>query len=187
MATTATKTADERMAKTGVLTRLLRRPELGALTGAIVVWVFFAVVAPQAWFSLRGTATYLEVAANLGIVAVPVAMLMIGGEFDLSVGSIVGLTGAIMAILASVLGVPLWLGAIVALGVALGGVAVQTVGQRHHHPRLPQQPQTELCLRQVAASRWAIAPADASEGQSLQILHSDPCGDFQIRKSSHAF
>ena len=118
--TTATKTADERMAKTGVLTRLLRRPELGALTGAIVVWVFFAVVAPQAWFSLRGTATYLEVAANLGIVAVPVAMLMIGGEFDLSVGSIVGLTGAIMAILASVLGVPLWLGAIVALGVALG-------------------------------------------------------------------
>ena len=53
----------------------------GAIAGAIVVWVFFAFVAPRAWFSLRGTATYLEVAANLGIVAVPVALLMIGGEF----------------------------------------------------------------------------------------------------------
>jgi simple sugar transport system permease protein len=107
------------MAETGVLTQLLRRPELGAIAGAIVVWVFFAFVAPRAWFSLRGTATYLEVAANLGIVAVPVALLMIGGEFDLSVGSMVGLAGAIMAIMATQLGVPLWLGALVALAVAL--------------------------------------------------------------------
>jgi simple sugar transport system permease protein len=107
------------MAETGVLTQLLRRPELGAIAGAIVVWVFFAFVAPNAWFSLRGTATYLEVAANLGIVAVPVALLMIGGEFDLSVGSMVGLAGAIMAITATQLGAPLWLGALVALAVAL--------------------------------------------------------------------
>jgi simple sugar transport system permease protein len=117
--TTAAKTADERLVETGLLTKLLRRPELGAVAGAIVVWVFFAIVSPQAWFSLRGTATYLEVAANLGIVAVPVALLMIGGEFDLSVGSMVGMAGAIMAILATVAGWPLWLGAIVALVVAL--------------------------------------------------------------------
>jgi simple sugar transport system permease protein len=117
--TTASKTTDERIVETGLLTRLLRRPELGALTGAIVVWIFFAIVAPQAWLSLRGTATYLEVAANLGIVAVPVALLMIGGEFDLSVGSMVGMSGAIMAILAAVAGWPIWLGAIVALIVAL--------------------------------------------------------------------
>ena len=105
--TTASKTTDERIVETGLLTRLLRRPELGALAGAIVVWIFFAIVSPQAWFSLRGTATYLEVAANLGIVAIPVALLMIGGEFDLSVGSMVGMSGAIMAILASVLGLSL--------------------------------------------------------------------------------
>lgn len=115
----ATKTTDERLVEISLTTRLLRRPELGALTGAIVVWIFFAIVSPQAWFSLRGTATYLEVAASLGIVAVPVALLMIGGEFDLSVGSMVGLSGAIMAILAVVLGWPIWLGAIVALAVAL--------------------------------------------------------------------
>ena len=118
-ATTATPARDERLAEVSLVTRLLRRPELGAVTGAIVVWVFFALVSPNAWFSLRGTSTYLEVAANLGIVAVPVALLMIGGEFDLSVGSMVGLSGAIMAILATVLGVPLWLGALIALVVAL--------------------------------------------------------------------
>lgn len=117
--TTVTKTSDERLVEAGVLKRLLSRPELGALAGAIVVWIFFALVSPNAWFSMRGTATYLEVAANLGIVAVPVALLMIGGEFDLSVGSIVGFTGAIMAILATQFGVPLWLGALIALAFAL--------------------------------------------------------------------
>jgi simple sugar transport system permease protein len=119
MATTTAGPKDERVAQTSVLTRLLRRPELGALTGAVVVWIFFAVVAPNAWFSLRGAATYLEVAASLGIIAVPVALLMIGGEFDLSVGSMVGLSGAIMALASSVLGLPLWAGALIGLVVAL--------------------------------------------------------------------
>ena len=74
--TTSAPSTDERVVETGFVTRLLRRPELGALAGAIVVWIFFAIVAPQAWFSLKGAATYLEVAANLGIVAVPVALLI---------------------------------------------------------------------------------------------------------------
>jgi simple sugar transport system permease protein len=117
--TTASKKTDERLIETGLIQRLLSRPELGALAGAIVVWIFFAIVSPNAWFSLKGTATYLEVAANLGIVAVPVALLMIGGEFDLSVGSMVGMAGAIMAILSVQLGVPLWLSALVALAFAL--------------------------------------------------------------------
>lgn len=116
--TTATKT-DERLVEAGLLKKLLGRPEVGALAGAIVVWIFFLIVTPKAWTSPKGIATYLEVAANLGIVAVPVALLMIGGEFDLSVGSMVGMSGAIMAIMATQLGVPLWLGALVALAVAL--------------------------------------------------------------------
>ncbi len=120
MATTTATKSDERLVEAGLFKKLLGRPEVGALAGAIVVWVFFAIVAPRAWFSLKGTATYLEVAANLGLVAVPVALLMIGGEFDLSVGSMVGLSGAIMAIMATQLGVPLWMGALVALIVALG-------------------------------------------------------------------
>lgn len=119
MATTTAVKGDERLVEASTLKRLLSRPELGSLAGAIVVWIFFAIVSPQAWFGLRGTATYLEVAANLGIVAVPVALLMIGGEFDLSVGSMVGFSGALMAVLGAQFGAPLWLGALVALVFAL--------------------------------------------------------------------
>ncbi len=94
--------SDERVTSVSALHRLLVRPEMGAVAGAIGVWIFFAVVARDRGFvSLRGTANYLEVAAQLGILAVAVALLMIGGEFDLSVGSIIGACGMITALLAA--------------------------------------------------------------------------------------
>ncbi len=111
---------DERLVESGLLRRLLTRPELGALGGAILVWIFFAITAPTGFLSLRGTASYLEVASHLGILAVAVALLMIGGEFDLSVGSMIGLAGATMAILSTTQGLPLYLAALVALAIALG-------------------------------------------------------------------
>src|SRR5215211_1804717 len=68
--------ADERVAKTSRVRRLLVRPEVGALAGAVAVWIFFAIAAGDRGFlSLRGTANYLEVAAQLGILAVAVALL----------------------------------------------------------------------------------------------------------------
>ena len=74
--------------------RLLLKPEVGALAGAVAVWVFFALIAGDRGFlNARGTASYLEVAAELGILAVFVALLMIGGEFDLSLGSTIGASG----------------------------------------------------------------------------------------------
>ncbi len=110
---------DERLVEAGLAKRLLSRPELGALAGVIVVWLVFAIAAPRAWLSLAGTASYLETSAQIGILAVAVALLMIGGEFDLSIGSIIGFTGVITALTATELGLPLWLGAILALVVAL--------------------------------------------------------------------
>jgi simple sugar transport system permease protein len=93
---------DERLLKESFLKKLLRRPELGALGGAILVWVLFAVTAGDRGFlSLRATANFLEVAAELGILAVTVTLLMIGGEFDLSIGSIIGGTGMTIAILST--------------------------------------------------------------------------------------
>lgn len=116
MATTAaTKTSDERLIEVGFLKRLLRRPELGAAAGAIAVWIFFAIVAPTGFLSLRGTASYLEVSAHLGILAVAVTLLMIGGEFDLSVGSMIGMAGVSMAILSTVLELPLIISSLIAV------------------------------------------------------------------------
>jgi len=111
---------DERVASTSLLRRLATRPELGAVAGTVGVWVFFAIVAGDRGFlSLRGTANYLEVAAQLGILAVAVALLMIGGEFDLSIGSTIGACGMILALLSSEYGWNIWLAAIASLGFAL--------------------------------------------------------------------
>ena len=113
--------ASERIRDVGFLKRLLTRPELAAVGGAVLVFVFFAVVAGDSGFLTRGgTASYLEVAAQLGIVAVPVSMLMIAGEFDLSVGSMVGAAGMIIAIFTSEYSWPLWAAVLLAFAVALG-------------------------------------------------------------------
>lgn len=79
--------------------RLLSAPEAGALVGAVLVWVFFAIVAGDAFRSAEGTAAWLNAAAPLGILAIAVALLMIGGEFDLSVGSIIGVSGMTVMLL----------------------------------------------------------------------------------------
>lgn len=110
---------DERLVEASLLKRLLTRPELGALGGAILIWLFFALVAPVGFLSLRGTASYLEVSAQLGILAVAVALLMIGGEFDLSVGSMIGFAGVVTAILTTQFGLPMMLSALIALIFAL--------------------------------------------------------------------
>jgi len=113
------KTGDERLVQASFLKRLLSRPELGAAGGALLVWVFFAIIAPVGFLSLRGTASYLEVSAQLGILAVAVTLLMIGGEFDLSVGSMIGFAGIAIAILSTEYGVPMYISAIIALVFAL--------------------------------------------------------------------
>ena len=111
--------ADERVAQTNALRRTLVRPEIGAMAGAIGVWVFFAIAAGNRGFlSARGTANYLEVAAQLGILAVAVALLMIGGEFDLSIGSTIGACGIIFALLSVELGWSIWLAMLVSLAFA---------------------------------------------------------------------
>ncbi len=75
------------------LAPLLARPELGAAAGALLVWLIFAVVAGAPFRGVDGTATVLNASAPLGILAIAVALLMIGGEFDLSIGSIIGVAG----------------------------------------------------------------------------------------------
>jgi simple sugar transport system permease protein len=105
------------------LTLLLRRPEVTPVAGAIAVWAFFAVVAGDTGFlTAQGTANYLEVAAQLGIITIAITLLMIAGEFDLSVGSMLGAAGVLMAYPVVELGWPLWAGiAFAFLGAAIVG------------------------------------------------------------------
>jgi ABC-type xylose transport system permease subunit len=116
----AVPAVDERVTRVNPLRRAFTRPEMGAVAGAVAVWVFFAIVAGgNGFLTLRGTASYLEVAAELGILAVPVALLMIGGEFDLSIGSVIGAGSMTTALLAAQFGWNIWPALFVSLAVAL--------------------------------------------------------------------
>lgn len=120
MATIPMGTADERIRRVGLLRRLFGRPELGAVAGYLLVLLFFAIVASgTGMFSAAGIISFLEVSAQLGIIAVAAALLMIGGEFDLSVGSMIGFAGIVVALPAVEWGVPLWLCILLAFAVAL--------------------------------------------------------------------
>jgi simple sugar transport system permease protein len=96
-------TGDARLVHRGPIQRLLVRPEIGALLGTAAVWFFFWVVAPI-FGTAAGTANYLDVAATLGIMAVAVSLLMIGGEFDLSSGAMTGATAMLVILLSKQLG-----------------------------------------------------------------------------------
>ena len=125
MTATAEATArpvDERIADVGALRRLLIRPEIGAIAGAIAVWIFFAlppIAGDRNFVSLRAASGYLEVAAGLGILATAVCLLMIGGEFDLSIGSMIAACGMISALLVSEQGWNIWPAITVSLVFAL--------------------------------------------------------------------
>ena len=102
----------------GLSNRLLARPEIGALVAAVVLAIFFLAVAPP-FRSADSLLTVLYQSSTIGIVAVGVGMLMIGGEFDLSAGVIVTSAGLVNAMLSYELGINLWVGAAVSLLFAL--------------------------------------------------------------------
>lgn len=129
--TTATA-VDERIARTSTLTKLMKRPEIGALAAAIVIFVFFAVTT-ETFAKTNGAATWLSGASTIGIMAVAVALLMIGGEFDLSAGAITGTTGLVVGVLTTEYGLNVWAAIFVSLAVALligmiNGILVMRTG-----------------------------------------------------------
>ena len=111
--------ADERVAAVGLWRRLLVKPELGSLIGAVVILGFFSSQS-EVFRSLAGVANWLDVASTLGIMAVAVALLMIGGHFDLSAGVMTGTTALTVGIVAVEFGQNIWVAIAVALVLALG-------------------------------------------------------------------
>lgn len=101
--TATTPPADERLTHRGPIQQLLTRPEIGALLGLAGVWVLFWLVSVP-FGTVGGTANFLDVAALLGVMSVPVALLMIGGEFDLSSGSMTGATAVFVILMSKEVG-----------------------------------------------------------------------------------
>ncbi len=111
---------DERLVRTGGLTLLLRRPEAGVFIGLVATILIFAVLpGAGSLYSLQGAMTFLTLAAELGILAAAVALLIIAGEFDLSIGSMIGFAGIVIGLLVANLGWPLWAAIAAAFSVAV--------------------------------------------------------------------
>ncbi len=115
LATTPTKA---QKGFTGAVKQVLRRPEIGAAVAALAVFLFFSLYT-EVFFSPAGISTWLYSASLFGIMAVAVALLMIGGEFDLSAGAMTGTTGLIVGVLTTQWGVSIWLAMVLALACAL--------------------------------------------------------------------
>ncbi|WP_245435325.1 ABC transporter permease [Microvirga calopogonii] len=123
------KIQDERLREVSLLTKIMRRPELGALAGLVLVTIFFLSTADASMFTLAGIMNILSPAAQLGILAIAAALLMIGGEFDLSIGSMVAFTGLVFGAFITLSGWPLLLAIAATFVVAavLGGLNGQMV------------------------------------------------------------
>jgi simple sugar transport system permease protein len=101
---------------------LMRRPETGSFLGLAAVFAFFTVFGGTNFASFSGAASWLNVAAALGIIAIPIGLLMIAGELDISIGSLVPAGSMTVAIISGYFQLPMvvGIGAALALGAFVG-------------------------------------------------------------------
>ncbi|NBZ89829.1 ABC transporter permease [Stagnihabitans tardus] len=97
---------------------LLRRPEAGSFLGLVVVYLFFAALGGPVFLGAPGWSSWLNMAAEVGFIALPIGLLMIAGELDISVGAILPAASLTTAIISGHYDLPLWLG--IAGGLSVG-------------------------------------------------------------------
>src|SRR3974390_2507309 len=97
----------------------MRRPEAGAVLSLVAVIAFFVIFGGVNLGTLFGAASWLNFAANLGMVAIPVGLLMIAGEMDISIGAMLPAGSMTTALLSGHYGFPIWVGMLGALAVGV--------------------------------------------------------------------
>ncbi len=164
----------------------LLRPEAGGVASAALVFAFFAITAGQNGFlTSLGTANWLDSAAELGIVAVAIGMLMIGGEFDLSVGSVVGAASMIVAICTGYYSLNPWVG--IVLAFVFGGLVGLANGILVIRTRLPSFIVTLATMLMVMGGMLGVAigltgssSLSATPSGSAKALFTSKVGEFHV-------
>ncbi len=102
----------------------LRRPEAASAISLIGIIAFYVLIGGVNLATLFGAASWVNFAANLGIVAIPVGILMIGGYIDISIGAMIPAGSMTIAIVSGYYGLPIWVGmfAALAIGAVVGFV-----------------------------------------------------------------
>lgn len=98
---------------------LARRPETGSLIGLLLVFIFFTVLGGEVWVQQPGWSAWLNIAAEIGIISLPIGLLMIAGELDISIGSIIPASSVTTAIISGYYELPDLLGICCGLSVGL--------------------------------------------------------------------
>ncbi|MEM6464917.1 MAG: ABC transporter permease [Pseudomonadota bacterium] len=112
---------DERIKNISRWRSALIRPELGGMCGTVLVFTFFALTAfDSGMFNAQGVMNWSVVSAQFMIIAVGACLLMIAGEFDLSVGSMIGFAGMMIAIFSVTLSWPVWLAILITFVICVG-------------------------------------------------------------------
>ena len=172
------------MASAEAGTRRALLTELPALGGALLIWLLFAALAGAPIVGPAGLAAFLNAAAPIGILAVPVALLMMAGEFDLSVGSIIGVCSMTIMLLAVEAGWPL--AAAILASFALATIIGLVNGWMVVRTGLPSFLVTlamlfvarglTIAITRLATGRTQLSGLHAAE--SAPLLHSLLAGDF---------
>ncbi|MFZ1470015.1 MAG: ABC transporter permease [Paracoccaceae bacterium] len=131
--TPANQPADERVKSRSRLRQALVGPELGGICGTVLVFTFFLFTAfDSGMFGAAGVLNWSVVSAQFMIIAIGACLLMIAGEFDLSIGSMIGFAGMLIAIFSVQMGWPVWIAILVtfvlcmAIGALNGWIVVRT-------------------------------------------------------------
>ena len=130
-------TSDERIREIGFFKNIFSRPELGSIFGLLIIVVTFMILTSISgtfgamWLNPIGIQAWVELAAFVGILAIGASLLMIAGEFDLSMGANIALAGHSVAIL-MLFGVPIQFAILLTfielafLGFIIGTIVVRT-------------------------------------------------------------
>ena len=134
----AERSESDRLKQESWLQRAIRRPEIGAFIVMVIVIVALGIASDGKAFNALGLKNNIKIISQFGIIAIGAAMLMIAGEFDLSIGSMIGFAGMSMALMLK-WGLPFGLGEAtpvtaflftlimtLAIGWAIGSIVVRS-------------------------------------------------------------
>ncbi|MAJ21022.1 MAG: ABC transporter permease [Paracoccaceae bacterium] len=89
----------DRLQEESWIQRMIRRPEIGSFIVMIIIILALGLASEGKAFNALGLKNNIAIIAQLGIIAVGAALLMIAGEFDLSIGPMIAFAGMSMAIM----------------------------------------------------------------------------------------
>lgn len=93
------RSESDRLQQESWIQRTVRRPEIGAFVVMLIIIVALAMASDGKSFNALGLKNNIAIIAQLGIIATGAALLMIAGEFDLSIGPMIAFAGMSIAVM----------------------------------------------------------------------------------------